>query len=1229
MAFVIVFYHPSKIIVRCLVFTIYHSNQVDVLKSLLVELIRLNPLQNPFDSEQILVQSPGMSQWLKMEMAQEFGVAANLTFPLPATFIWEMFTKVLTDVPKRSAFNKEAMTWKLMQLLPQQLELAEFSPLKQYLQDDDDQSKRYQLAEKIADTFDGYLVYRPEWIATWEAGEVVEELGDEHPWQPILWQALYDQTVALDQSPYHRANLYDHFIDTLESMLETPQGLPPRLFVFGITALPPRYMDALHALGQHIDVHLMFTNPCRYYWGDVKDRKYLAKLAAKNRQKMRWLHNHSELGEATEQLKGSIEQNAQPEWQQLHTEEAVGNSLLASMGKLGRDNLYLLSQLEANEIDAFVDIESQSLLHCIQADILELREHQDDQKLNDSEHKPVIALGDHSLQLHVCHSPMREVEVLHDRLLAMFDADPSLKPRDIIVMVADINAYSHAIQAVFGNAPNERFIPYSISDRSADQENPILQAFMALLALPKQRCQASEILQLLEVPAVMARFGIEPQQFERVTNWVEQVGIRWGLDEKTAQQFELPNQKHNTWLFGIERMLMGYAISEQSGLFHGVEGDIAPFDEAQGMDAELAGKLAEFVRCLQYYRDQLLQTQSFDNWQHTLFKLLEDFFSVDLEGESVLASIRACLQQLQQQLSDAGVTDAISPQVLEQYLQDHLSSSRVSQRFLAGQVNFCTLMPMRSIPFKTVCLLGMNDGLYPRSVNPESFDLIAGRTRAGDRSRRDDDRYLFLEALQSAQNNLYISYAGRSIQDNSAKEPSVLVAELLEYCQQNYALIGSEHLPSDDSGVALINTITHYHPLVPFSPSVFATGNAHDNDYDPAIASYAKEWLPVARSIDVADGIDNSRDNEAPAELEPYIKQLEPDHLGVYSLELQELQRFWRLPVKYFFNQRLKAYFDGSEALSNCSDDEPFNLNGLESYQISEHLLSAWLAARVNGDPNHDFSSIAQQVIGEQSAQGKLPLAQFGQLTSTQLINKVEQLIPPLTQLTAQLQPDIEINLSLTIELDGVVYPLKISGWLNGLYRHSAPDVTSDAATSNKTSLVRYRTGSIHGVNMLGCWLEHLCMNASGVCQTSELLGLNKQGLQHFQFQALEQNMALDLLTELVRYYYQGLNAPLCFVPKTAMAGVEVGYEKSDWSQNNSTWFGFTKESDKEKAIKAMAKVFQDSYSFAGEGSNDYIQRIWKQWTPELGAELLQRGEAVLKPMLDKTVAVSDQTGKQ
>ena len=369
-----------------------------------------------------------MSQWLKMELAKEFGVAANIDFPLPATFIWDMFTQVLPDVPKRSAFNKEAMTWKLMSLLPAKLDHPDFLPLQRYLENDEDGSKLYQLAEKIADIFDGYLVYRPEWMAMWEAGEPVAELIDsegqqEHPWQPILWKALYEQTLSQGQSKYHRGNLYHDFIEALANQQGQLQHLPKRLFVFGISSLPPRYMDALKALGEQIDVHLMFTNPSKPYWGDIKSLKDLARFEAKQRKKLALYNNMlSSAGSSSLMEGGKYEVH-----DELHIDNAIGNNLLASMGKLGRDNLLLLSEGDTEEYQFFIDVERDGLLHKIQRDILELEEHRNDEILDSSNHKQVVELGDRSLTVHACHSPMREVEVLHDQLLAMFDSDPTLK----------------------------------------------------------------------------------------------------------------------------------------------------------------------------------------------------------------------------------------------------------------------------------------------------------------------------------------------------------------------------------------------------------------------------------------------------------------------------------------------------------------------------------------------------------------------------------------------------------------------------------------------------------------------------------------------------------------------------------------------------------------------------------------------------------------------------------
>lgn len=252
-------------------FTVYHSNQLDLLKTLTSALIARDPLADPFQQEVVLVQSPGMAQWLQMQLAEQFGIAANVAFPLPATFIWDMFTRVLPDIPKESAFSKDAMTRKLMWLLPEMLTQPAFAPLQHYLTDDGDKRKIHQLAGRVADLFDQYLVYRPQWLESWQRGERIDGLAEAQQWQAPLWARLVEYTQELGQPEWHRANLYSRFIHALEQAKTCPPGLPPRVFICGISALPPVYLEALQALGRHIDIHLMFTNPCRYYWGDIQD----------------------------------------------------------------------------------------------------------------------------------------------------------------------------------------------------------------------------------------------------------------------------------------------------------------------------------------------------------------------------------------------------------------------------------------------------------------------------------------------------------------------------------------------------------------------------------------------------------------------------------------------------------------------------------------------------------------------------------------------------------------------------------------------------------------------------------------------------------------------------------------------------------------------------------------------------------------------------------------------
>ncbi|MFL7833675.1 exodeoxyribonuclease V subunit gamma [Escherichia coli] len=1048
---------------------VYHSNRLDVLEALMEFIVERERLDDPFEPEMILVQSTGMAQWLQMTLSQKFGIAANIDFPLPASFIWDMFVRVLPEIPKESAFNKQSISWKLMTLLPQLLEREDFTLLRHYLTDDSDKRKLFQLSSKAADLFDQYLVYRPDWLAQWETGHLVEGLGEAQAWQAPLWKALVEYTHQLGQPRWHRANLYQRFIETLESATTCPPGLPSRVFICGISALPPVYLQALQALGKHIEIHLLFTNPCRYYWGDIKDPAYLAKLLTRQRR-------HS-----FEDRELPLFRDSENAGQLFNSdgEQDVGNPLLASWGKLGRDYIYLLSDLESSqELDAFVDVTPDNLLHNIQSDILELENRAvagvNIEEFSRSDNKRPLDPLDSSITFHVCHSPQREVEVLHDRLLAMLEEDPTLTPRDIIVMVADIDSYSPFIQAVFGSAPADRYLPYAISDRRARQSHPVLEAFISLLSLPDSRFVSEDVLALLDVPVLAARFDITEEGLRYLRQWVNESGIRWGIDDDNVRELELPATGQHTWRFGLTRMLLGYAMESAQGEWQLV----LPYDESSGLIAELVGHLASLLMQLNIWRRGLAQERPLEEWLPVCRDMLNAFFLPDAETEAAMTLIEQQWQAIIAEGLGAQYGDAVPLSLLRDELAQRLDQERISQRFLAGPVNICTLMPMRSIPFKVVCLLGMNDGVYPRQLAPLGFDLMSHKPKRGDRSRRDDDRYLFLEALISAQQKLYISYIGRSIQDNSERFPSVLVQELIDYIGQSHYLPGDEALNCDESEARVKAHLTCLHTRMPFDPQNYQPGERQ---------SYAREWLPAA-----------SQAGKAHSEFVQPLPFTLPE-----TVPLETLQRFWAHPVRAFFQMRLQVNFRTED--SEIPDTEPFILEGLSRYQINQQLLNALVE-----------QDDAERLFRRFRAAGDLPYGAFGEIFWETQCQEMQQLAD---RVIACRQP------GQSMEIDLACNGVQITGWL--------PQVQPDG-------LLRWRPSLLSVAQGMQLWLEHLVYCASGGNGESRLF-LRKDG--EWRFPPLAAEQALHYLSQLIEGYREGMSAPLLVLPESGGAWLKTCYD--------------------------------------------------------------------------------------
>jgi exodeoxyribonuclease V gamma subunit len=1083
--------------------SIIHSNRMEDLRQVMVAWIRQYPLK-PLENERFIVQSNGMAQWLKLALAEKdgCGISAALDIQLPGRFLWLAYRAVIGDdrVPEESPFDKDRLTWRLLRLLPALLADDRFSPLARFLDDDPDQRKRYQLACHLADLFDQYQVYRADWLEDWTAGNdrlanargPSQNVPPAQMWQPELWRQLQAH-VPHGQRGTSRSALHRRFLKGTKALGARPETLPRRLIVFGISSLPQQALEALHALSRFSQILVFVHNPCRHYWADIiEDRELLRIEKARHRRK------------------ATIPPDLDPERLHQHV-----NPLLADWGKQGRDYIGLLygyDQPEAYrkdfaEIDLFADFSTAdrpgNLLQQVQQAILDL------QPLPDAEEgRQIPATGDRSIHFHLAHSRQREVEILQDRLLSFFEQIPRLNPRDIIVMAPDIDAYAPHIEAVFGNLPpsDPRYIPFTIGDRPEQASMAMLLAVEKLLHLPESRMAASDVLDLLQVQAFRERFALAERDLPRLHQWIEGAGIRWGLSGEQRKGFGLPaGLEQNTWVFGLRRMLLGYAVGVGDP-WH----DIEPFDEVGGLDAELAGRLAAMLEQLETYWQALGLPATAGQWCQRIRSMARDCFQPSNSRDRLtLSRMEAFLVQWENACLDAGLTEALTLTVVRDALMGAMNEASMSQRFLAGMVNFSTLMPMRAIPFTVVCLMGMNDGEYPRRRQPMDFDLMAGpgRYRPGDRSRRQDDRYMFLEALLSAREKLHISYMDRSVRDNSERTPSVLVAQFREYLAAGWRIGGAEP-PGRDPGEELLAQLTTRHPLQPFSREYFLPNRS------PDLFTYAHEWEGVFGR----QGKKRCQALLAPPQMEG-------------SLPLAQLIRFLKNPVKTFFNDRLGVFFD--DMATTALDSEPFALDRLAPFELGGPLLAAGLAA----EPGQRSRAVALAARRLQCT-GALPMHGFGELASKSLMDPVLSMLARHRVLEKQWPheaPASEIVIPAGIDPCGIEC---IEDWLDGL-RQAGPEPSGSAAPVpfarwefyHQTILdTRGRVARPH--SLIGLWVRHLAGCALGLGLTSYLVTPDHRA----SLGPLDREMAGEQLSHIMGLWWQGLHRPLPVTAKTAMA---------------------------------------------------------------------------------------------
>jgi exodeoxyribonuclease V gamma subunit len=877
---------------------VWRSERADGLIDPLADLLG-RPPADPFAVEAIAVPTAGIERWLTQELSLRLGTAdgatdgvcANVDFPFPGSVIGTALAAAGGLPADDDVWRPTRLTWALLSLLAAQPDADWWGPARSHLASPDD-GRRYAAARRLADLFDRYAVHRPEMVRSWvdedDRGPGGDPIDPLHAWQPALWRQL--------RAHVGTASTAERLGDAVAQLRagDVELDLPERLSVFGLTALPSSYLRVLGAIAEQREVHLFLLHPSPTLWDGVE--AHIAEHGA---------------------VRGPREDDA--------TAELARHPLLRSWGRDSREMQTVFAALGARDSThrPIPEPAHETLLSRIQADIRADRLPPGPPIGDDAQDVRVeLAAGDRSLQVHASHGRMRQVQVLRDAIMHLLAEDEDLEPRDIIVMCPDVESFAPYIDAVFGaqvsGDDDATTLRVRIADRSLRQTNPMLKVVADLLDLADSRLTGSEVIDLLGRGPVRRRFRFDDADLERIETWVPDLGIRWGLDAADRGRFDLAGVAVNTWSFGLQRLLTGVAIADED---QRLVVDTVPYDDVEGSDVELAGRLAECVTRLTAVLTELREKRPLDGWREVIVAAADRLTATSTTDAWQRQQLNKLLDDLVGEADH--VTDATELTLAEVrvLLGDRLRGRPTRASHRTGDLTVSTLVPMRAVPHKVVCLLGMDDGSFPRKTVPDGDDLVDLVPFVGDRDARTEDRQLLLDALLAATDHLVITYSGRDDRSNEPLPPSVPVGELLD------VIDATARPPAGDGRKRARDRIVVSHPLQPFDRRNYVEGALGTDG----------PWSFDGLSLQGALAKAGSLGDPAPFLSDP----LEPPEATSQVVELNQLVGFLEHPTKAFLSERLGVWFPSSG--DGPQDGIPLDLTGLPQWGVGDRLLRALL----------------------------------------------------------------------------------------------------------------------------------------------------------------------------------------------------------------------------------------------------------------------------------------------
>lgn len=1098
-----------------------YSNRYETLVDALCEDLSAMP-GDPWSSEEVVVPSAAARRHIELELARRRGICANVNFGYLAQWLWTQIGRVL-EVPAHSPLAVERLQWRCYRLFGERDGAAAgwlASPrLRSYLHAAD-APMRYELARRVATLFDHYLTYRPEWLASWQHGGSVftdsatssgAALGEDERWQAALWRAVLAELAGGDDPrelasatpPAHRFLELAHTLD-LDAVMRA--RWPACVSVFALPNIAPLHIALLRELSRWIDVRLYVLNPCRQFWFDIVSEGRALALDAG----------------------GSLDYHE------------VGHPLLAEWGRQTQAQLHLVHELTEGAASAeatrYVQHDGATWLAKLHNALLDLQpEEPSEVEIEACARRGMDA--ERGIEVHVCHSLPRQLEVLHDRLLGWFDVAPEkggegghageglsdgrglagLRPSEVLVVCADLCAAAPLIDAVFGTLPPEdrRRIPYRITGLPASQVNPVARVLLEWLALPQRGVTAPEFVEWLRVDAVAARYGIDAGALDTVQAWLAAAGARRGLSPEAyaaaegleasteatastaADAADVPPARH-TFADALTRLFLGYAMPDGG---EPVDAWL-PVPGALGAEAELLGRLARFADDLERFAQHVREPLASGAWAALLGDALERFFDASPPFSDSISNVRDAIDATLDALRDGAQAVAVGADVLRAALAAALDDG-AHGGVPWGGVTFSSLASLRGLPYRVICLVGMDDGVLPSLARADEFDLMAARPAPGDRQRRADERNLFLDLLLAARDRFVISYTGRSIRDNAPLPPAALVDELLDHLAR--AMAGADATPRQLEAARRAFIIEH--PLQPFSSGYF-TPSTGLFTYDPERARLAEQ---------LAAGV-------APR-VEPFFAQPLPPE-PPEPVAFVDFVRFWHHPSRALLRERLGVVLELAQG--ELIDMEPFELDYAARDALAERLLPTLVT------DGGDASRARAARIADASPE--LPAGATGGILKRRELAALARLADDVRAELAGGVTRLSFRLSVRPrwpDTDGVAF---FGGHDTALARalDAASPLELHGALGNVTNagLVLYRYARAGARDYLGAWLAHLAYCAADPGGPGRTVWHG--GGESFSFSRVA--APLDLLAPLAALFIAGRRMPLRFFARSAWA---------------------------------------------------------------------------------------------